>query len=151
MISFNNMLFNFNIVVRIFINFPLEICGNGHAFMRSNMIFYHTHDGLCHPFLNWLLLVSPGAPKHFRMQMGVFCLGGYLSGDPQKGLELLVSGWWWPSLGDSCKSLNDGHHHPLINRCHPTNIPHGPHSPRWTFPSELHLGVHPGVTILRQG
>ena len=42
----------------------------------------------------------------------------------------------------------DSHHHPLITRFHPSSGQHDPYSVRWSFPSELSLGVYHGVTIL---
>ena len=48
-------------------------------------------------------------------------------------------------------SPKGGLHHPLITRFHPTIGPHDPHSLRWTFPSELSLGVYHAVTILWLG
>ena len=44
-------------------------------------------------------------------------------------------------------SSKGGLHHPLITRFHPTIGPHDPHLLRWTFPSELSLGVYHGMTI----
>ena len=48
-------------------------------------------------------------------------------------------------------STKDGHHHLHITRFNPINSSNDPHLLRWTFPSDLSLGIHHEVTILKLG